>query len=267
MDHDELREKMKQYRFYHIMPVAEGLMTPGIPVHVESQQPVLKMLETIDFSGKRVLDIGCRDGLYSFMAERRGAAEVIGIDNCLSQGAVEFLIPHFKSSVKMYERNLLDVRPEDYGLFDIVIFAGVLYHLRYPMWCLNLIRNLCKPDALVVMESAIMYGFSKFAMLHCPTESEGPYGSYSPTFFNKKGLLDTLKAMGFQVRSYAALHPDAEAKYSDGNEPVVDRAVLLCQRDESSESDNKNEYFNRTHSTYKVLPTGRKAAGARTGDE
>ena len=32
-----------------------------------------------DLNGKRVLDVGCRDGLYSFMAERRGAAEVIAV--------------------------------------------------------------------------------------------------------------------------------------------------------------------------------------------
>ncbi|MCW8131394.1 MAG: methyltransferase domain-containing protein [Planctomycetota bacterium] len=254
MTQDELREKMKAYRFYHIMPVAEGLMTPGNPTHVASQQPVLKMLETIDFSGKRVLDIGCRDGLYSFTAERRGAAEVIGIDNCLSQGAVEFLIPHFKSSVKMYERNLLDLKPEDYGRFDVIIFAGVLYHLRYPMWSLNLIRNLCNPGALVVIETAIMYGFPKFAMLYCPLASEGPYGQSSPTFFNKKGLLDTLKSVGFQVHSYATLHPDAVATHANGNEPVVDRAILLCQPDEAAENDQLYAYFNRTHSTYKLKP-------------
>jgi tRNA (mo5U34)-methyltransferase len=41
--------------------------------------------------GKRVIDIGCRDGMFSFEAERMGAAEVTGIDNDLSTAAVEFL--------------------------------------------------------------------------------------------------------------------------------------------------------------------------------
>ena len=62
--------------------------------------------------GKRVLDIGCRDGIYSFEAEKMGAKEVIGIDNDISKPALEFLIPYFNSKVKMFEMNLFDLKEE-----------------------------------------------------------------------------------------------------------------------------------------------------------
>ncbi len=57
-------------------------------------------------------------------------AEVIGIDNDLSAGAVEVLLPYFKSKVQMHQFNLYDLTPETFGKFGIVIFPGVLYHLR-----------------------------------------------------------------------------------------------------------------------------------------
>ena len=42
----------------------------------------------------------------------------------------------------MYQKNLYDLKEEDYGKFDIIIFAGVLYHLRYPFQALKSIINV-----------------------------------------------------------------------------------------------------------------------------
>jgi ribosomal protein L11 methyltransferase len=41
----------------------------------------------VDFAGKTVVDLGCNLGLYSFMAARRGAVQVLGLDS--DPGAVE----------------------------------------------------------------------------------------------------------------------------------------------------------------------------------
>jgi hypothetical protein len=70
--------------------------------------PIMAELHRCDLAGKRVLDIGCRDGLFSFEAEKMGAQEVLGIDNDLSPGATEFLIPWFQSKVRMQAVNLYD---------------------------------------------------------------------------------------------------------------------------------------------------------------
>src|SRR5207249_1313277 len=119
-----------------------GLKTPGWPVIV----PIVEMVRTAmakrDWKGKRVLDIGCRDGALSFEAERLGAREVIGIDFDLPRENIEYLCRSLNSKVRFEERDLFDLRPETYGSFDVVLFAGVLYHLRYPMYALRLLRNL-----------------------------------------------------------------------------------------------------------------------------
>src|SRR5262245_32260291 len=134
MDERQIREQMARYKFYHIIQVTPNISTPGYLGLRKTQLPVLAALAGLDLRRKRVLDVGCRDGLFSFTAEHFGAREVIGIDNDVSRGAVEFLIPFFRSSVKMHEMNLYDLTPDHFGKFDVIVFAGVLYHLRYPNW-------------------------------------------------------------------------------------------------------------------------------------
>lgn len=200
MNNHEIRQKIEQYKFYHIIQLTDQIATPGNPVHLSTQNMVLEAIRKIDLRGKRVLDIGCRDGLFAFEAEKRGSAEVIGIDNDLSKPAVEFLIPFLKSGVKMFEMNLFDLRPDTFGHFDVVIFAGVLYHLRYPFWALRTIRDVLNNNGKLILETAIWSDKSHRALLYCPVE-ESPYEPTSCAFFNEKGLCTTLRSFGFEVEA------------------------------------------------------------------
>jgi SAM-dependent methyltransferase len=197
MSEIEIEKEMNRYKYYHIIQLTDSIATPGYTDFVPAQDLCLNYLKSLDLKGKRVLDIGCRDGLYSFAAESAGASEVIGIDNHLSEAATEFLIPFFKSKIKMEEMNLYDLTPNSFGLFDLVIFPGVLYHLRYPFWGLRVLRDVLKVGGHLVIETPIWRGNRNNAMLFCPTEDDSPYESTSCTFFNEKGLVDTLKSMGF----------------------------------------------------------------------
>ena len=203
----KLQEQMEKYKFYHIIEVEKGIFTPGIQEFVPAQQMVLRAMRTLPIKGRRVLDIGCRDGLFSFEAERLGAAEVIAIDNNLSEAATEFLIPHLQSRVQMQELNLYDLTPERFGHFDVVIFAGVLYHLRYPNWGLKKIIDVMKDDGHLLIETGIYCGMDRYAILYCPIENESPYEGGSISFFNIKGLSDTLRTLGVSVRQVQTLNP------------------------------------------------------------
>tara|TARA_Y100000034_G_scaffold129627_1_gene186441 strand:- start:55 stop:900 length:846 start_codon:yes stop_codon:yes gene_type:complete len=195
----DLNNQISKYEFYHTIQLTESISTNGVEFVYDLTRMVLDSMKNIDFEDKRVLDIGCRDGLFSFEAEKLGASEVIGIDNNISKGAVEFLIPFFKSNVKMYEENLFNLTPELYGLFDIVLFPGTLYHLRYPFWALKIVRNILKPDGIILLETAISYDHSNHSMLYCPVKNDSPYDPTSVSFFNEKGIIDTLNSMGFVI--------------------------------------------------------------------
>lgn len=98
----EIIEKIQNYQWYHTIELTPSIRTPGNDVYLNIQEVPLQVLRMLELEDGRVLDIGCRDGRFCFEAEKLGAKEVIGIDNDLSKGAVEFLIPYFESKVKMY---------------------------------------------------------------------------------------------------------------------------------------------------------------------
>ncbi len=102
-----------------------------------------------DLSGRSVLDIGCNAGFYSLEMKRRGAARVVGIDSdegYLAQArfAAEVLGVEVEwRRLSVYEVASLGER------FDLVIFMGVLYHLRHPLLALDLLREHVAGDLLL----------------------------------------------------------------------------------------------------------------------
>jgi len=103
-----------------------------------------------DLAGKTVLDIGCNAGFYSIEMKRRGAERVLGVDSddrylaqarfaadTLGYDGIEF------RSLDVYDVGALGER------FDVVIFMGVLYHLRHPLLALDLIREHVAGDLLI----------------------------------------------------------------------------------------------------------------------
>jgi tRNA (mo5U34)-methyltransferase len=103
-----------------------------------------------DMSGKSVLDIGCNAGFYSIEMKRRGASRVLGIDSderYLAQArlASETLgFPDIEfARADVYDVGRLGER------FDLVIFMGVLYHLRHPLLALDLIREHVAGDLML----------------------------------------------------------------------------------------------------------------------
>lgn len=102
-----------------------------------------------ELTGKTVLDIGCNAGFYSLEMKRRGAAEVIGIDtdeHYLRQA--RFAAEIEEVDVEFRRMAVWDVA-ELGKRFDLVIFMGVLYHLRHPLLALDLIHEHVAKDLLL----------------------------------------------------------------------------------------------------------------------
>jgi SAM-dependent methyltransferase len=260
MDLAEVIRRFPDYGFYHTIELAPGVSTPGWPVILPLIELTRRAVRSLDLRGKRVLDIGCRDGLFAFEAERLGAAEVVAIDSDLSPAAIELLIPFLRSNVHMREMNLLDLTPSTFGLFDVVMMPGVLYHLRYPFWALKIIRDLLRDGGHLVLETAILIDDNRHAMLHCPVGSESPYEPTSCTFYNRKGLVDTLDSLGLTVQSFEYVSNSAAAvgrpvgmepvrrATTAANEPMaIDRATLLCQSLSATTDPRVTRYWHGTH--------------------
>jgi len=103
-----------------------------------------------DLSGKSVLDIGCNAGFYSIEMKQRGAERVLGIDSderYLDQARLASEILGFEG-VEFAKLDVYDVGALG-ETFDLVIFMGVLYHLRHPLLALDLIREHVAGDMLL----------------------------------------------------------------------------------------------------------------------
>jgi len=102
-----------------------------------------------DLTGRTVLDIGCNGGFYSMEMKRRGAERVLGIDfdaRYLAQA-------RFAAEVKGYDIEFRQLSVYDVAelgeRFDVVLFMGVLYHLRHPLLALDLIHEHVTRDFFV----------------------------------------------------------------------------------------------------------------------
>jgi tRNA (mo5U34)-methyltransferase len=103
-----------------------------------------------DLTGKSVLDIGCNAGFYSIEMKRRGAGRVLGIDSderYLAQARLATEVLGF-NDIEFAKLDVYDVGAIG-AAFDVVIFMGVLYHLRHPLLALDLIREHVARDLLL----------------------------------------------------------------------------------------------------------------------
>jgi len=231
---------LDKYKWYHKIQVDENTYTPSTRKNNVNPHTI-KHFDNIDFNGKKVLDIGCRDGFYCFEAEKRGAKEILGIDTCLSLGAVDFLIPHFKSKVKMEEKSIYDID----GEFDVIIFAGVLYHLKYPFLALKKISESIVDGGHLIIETAIWQNKEEKSLLWCPKVEEAPNGPTSLTFFNYKGLKDNLELFGFDFKESNWI----PSKVDTGD---IGRTTITCVKNKNLDKNLDKYWDGQPHKNWQL---------------
>jgi len=256
-----VRDVLARYDWYHCIEIAPGIRTPGIEAYLPIQHPVMEQLRRCDLRNKRVLDVGCRDGLFSFEAERMGAAEVVGIDNDLSPGAVEFLIPYFGSSIRMRALNLYDLIVPSGEQFDFVLCAGVLYHLRFPFFGLKRIADAMRAGAELLLETAIWATGQSLPLLYCPAPADSPYDPTSVSFYNHAGMTAALGAMGFvDVKCCQILSNDGRLyagweqfrdRYLDDSKIMIVRGVYTATKS-SVKNEHLSAYWYASHTLNSV---------------
>ena len=134
--------------WFHRMALAPDMVTPGWSDPRVDKLPHYGLPE--DLAGMRVLDIGCAEGFFAFEAERRGAREVVAIDS-FPDSIRRFNICRsaLGSRATAFLCNVYTLDPSTFGTFDVILFYGVLYHLRHPLLALERILNVCTGTMLL----------------------------------------------------------------------------------------------------------------------
>ncbi len=99
-----------------------------------------------DLRGKTVLDVGCNGGFYSFEMKRRGAARVLGVDHdAVYLDQARFARDQLNLDVDFVQGDVYDIdRIVGDEQFDYVVFMGVLYHLRHPLYALEKVARVVR---------------------------------------------------------------------------------------------------------------------------
>jgi tRNA (mo5U34)-methyltransferase len=149
---DEIERKVSELgEWFHNLNLA-GVATA--PAHFLGDYPACKWRTfahaiPADLTGRSVLDIGCNAGFYSIEMKRRGAARVVAIDSdpaYLAQARFAAEMSGVNIEFRELDVYRLDQLQEK---FDLVLFMGVLYHLRHPLLALDLLWEHVVRDTLV----------------------------------------------------------------------------------------------------------------------
>lgn len=187
-----------------------------------------------DLTGKSVLDLGCNAGFYAFEMKRRGAARVVGVDSderYLDQARLAAAA--LGETIELVNLSVYDVA-ELGERFDLVLFLGVLYHLRHPLLALDLLHEHVVGGTLVVQSMlrgdaseppiAEDYPFSEREIFEQPgyprlSFVERRYAGDDTNWWvpNRACLAAMLRSAGFRITA----HPEPE--------------VFVCRREEPGE--------------------------------
>lgn len=154
MTDEELKAGIAKHKWWHQIELAPGIITPG-----KSQNLFLaKILNLVDdLTGMDVLDIGCWDGFFSFLCEKKGAKRVVSCDiwETTGRAAFDFASEVLGSKAEPIHDSFMDLDPGMDGRFDLVLFLGVLYHLKDPLTGLEKVASMTKPGGRVVIDTVV----------------------------------------------------------------------------------------------------------------
>jgi tRNA (mo5U34)-methyltransferase len=205
--------------WYHKIELPGGIVTPGwAPIDANAY------LVPTDLTGKRVLDVGAWDGYWTFEALKRGAREVVAIDDFSDflssldsrQGWDSFdlcrdALGYSEAQCQRHDMSVYDLTEAQFGRFDHVFCFGVLYHLRHPLLALDTLAALC--DEAIFIESAILDDYSPYrggighgypdGQMVMEFYPDKQYGNNDTNYW-----VPTLHCLGHMVRSAGFAHVD-----------------------------------------------------------
>jgi tRNA (mo5U34)-methyltransferase len=164
-----LKEKIDSFPYWYHRINLNGIETPGFHPHLQYAYEIPENL-----TGKRVLDVGAWDGYWTFEALKRGAKEVVAIDDWsdmpyldksgkprIEWDTFDFCkrtLGYTDEQCKRYTMKVYDVK--ELGMFDVIFFFGTLYHCRYPLLALDKLSEICSDE--IYIETAICDDFSPY---------------------------------------------------------------------------------------------------------
>jgi tRNA (mo5U34)-methyltransferase len=197
---EDLRRRAEQVRWFHTMDLGNGITTSG----ATDPSTFVPRLCLPDLAGKQVLDVGAWDGYFSFECERRGAARVVASDSYSWGGAgwgskagFEIAREALGSNVEDVHLDVMELDPARIGTFDVVLFLGVLYHMRDPLGALERVSSVTSDLLIVETEVGMLLNRRPAAAFYPGAElARDPTNWWAP---NPAAVSGMLRSVGFRT--------------------------------------------------------------------
>jgi tRNA (mo5U34)-methyltransferase len=225
----DLQAQADSLSWFHTIDLGNGVRTKGIGVQ-ETGSEILP-----DVAGRSVLDIGAWDGKFSFIAEKCGASRVVALDHyawgvdmaargdywneCIANGTLpdqsrdetdfwrpdlpgrrgfEFAKEALGSKVEPLVADFQKVDLDEVGQFDVVLYLGVLYHMKEPLTCLERVRAITKEVAVIETEAVHLNGMEHEVLLqfHAGSSLQTDFGNWYVVTMH--ALQNMCRAAGFR---------------------------------------------------------------------
>ena len=217
-------EEIAAMNWYYEMELKPGCFTGGFNKFT-NMVPTHSLLERVDVSGLRTLDIGGMEGAFSVLLDRAGASVDV-YDRVDMQDRIDLVQQAYGTQINYFGGDPFHIFVEDHinrgaEPYEFVLFSGVLYHVIEPMLFLHQIRALMRPGALMVLETSLI-----------PDEECCLYFNHEGRFYKgsnyyqvSSAWLDyALRLLGFKVHNVEYI--DNKEWKGDGRD-VVRAAVLV----------------------------------------
>lgn len=204
---------------------------------------VFYFLEHMNLDGARVLDLGTMDGLSAFAMKGLGASDVVATD-LWDRRQFRLGRQHLGWEEEIEYHTGLDIGSANDVLgshqFDVMVFAGVLYHLMSPLEALIRCRRLLKDDGLLLLETCYAGDATGMALLY-NQGMPNPVFNEPTTYF-----LPTMDALLAMMRT-ASLTPITWMRSGTSN-----RISVLARAVKPSEVSSKTE-LQSAHDRYTTV--------------
>lgn len=198
-----LEELIESAQWFHAIDFGGGLISPG---RFQQRLPpnytlfgVFELLRRLQLRGACVVDVGTMDGLVAFVMARLGAACVIATD--LAPRAT-FEVARQALAVEVDYRVPLSATALPESLderADVIVLAGVLYHVFDPLAVLEACRRSIKQAGWLIVETSYLFDEGAARMSFSPADL-GARGIDRPNVFwrpSRSALEGMLQLVGF----------------------------------------------------------------------
>jgi len=189
------------------MSINRSLADLGTKAELYFSQPRPEMARYVPATARRILDVGCAEGVFGAHLKKKNQAEVWGIElvPAIAEQAAQRLDKVFCGDVSQQLENLPD------GYFDCAIFNDVIEHLVDPYSMLRAVQKKLAPGGVIVCSIPNIRFFRNLFNLvvrgEWRYEDAGIMDKTHLRFFTKKSIREMFDSLNYRVLKLEGINP------------------------------------------------------------